>query len=344
MKLTLTLAATVLPLAVVAGPIVSRTNVNGCKPLGCYTDSVSFRALDINTQVPGGPSGQSPEACTAACIAHDLAFAGVEFGGECWCGAFINNGQTLASNQALCSMPCNGAPGEICGGADGINIYDCTAALPAPVSYNGCAPLGCYTDSVSLRTLATNTQVVGGPNNQGPDVCTAACKAAGFRYAGNEYGGECWCGNSLDNGGGPAPDLNEQCQMPCHGDSSLFCGGPDRLTLFDCSPPAPPTSCSNPGTCNQFVIITDASCGPFQQCVCAFDADGSAVCVENTFCSNTPCTSDSDCAAGGVCWTQSCCGHGICTVPSTICANPARVMFRGVQNSERSECTGAYCD
>lgn len=344
MKLTITLAATVLPLAAVAGPIVSRTDVNGCKPLGCYTDSVSLRALAINTQVPGGPSGVTPESCTAACIAHDLAFSGVEFGGECWCGASINIGQALASNQNLCSTPCLGTPGEICGGADAINIYDCTAALPAPASYNDCAPLGCYTDSVSLRTLATNVQVEGGPGNQSPDVCTAACKAAGFRYAGNEYSGECWCGNSLDNNGGPAPDLNEQCQMPCNGDSSLFCGGPNRLTLFDCSPPAPATSCGKPGSCNTgFVVLQNAACGPYQECTCAFDADGSTVCVENTSCS-TVCTSDSDCGAGKVCWAQSCCRHSICAVPSTVCANPARLMFRGVPNSERSECTGAYCN
>ena len=47
MKLALTLAAAVLPLFAVAGPVVTRTNVNGCKPLGCYTDSVSYRALEI---------------------------------------------------------------------------------------------------------------------------------------------------------------------------------------------------------------------------------------------------------------------------------------------------------
>jgi glucan 1,3-beta-glucosidase len=232
MKVTLTFAAIVLPFAAVAMPTVPL--VNGCLPLGCYNDQASYRALAINTQVANGLTDQSPEACTAACIANGLAFAGVENGGECWCGAFINNGQTLAADQSLCNMPCTGAADEICGGAGGINIYDCTQALPIPEIFNDCVPLGCYTDSVSYRTLATNTQVEGGPNNQSPEVCTAACIAAGFRYAGNEYGGECWCGNSIDNGGAPAPDINEQCQMRCHGNSSLFCGGPDHLNLYDC--------------------------------------------------------------------------------------------------------------
>ncbi|OBT70836.1 hypothetical protein VF21_10396 [Pseudogymnoascus sp. 05NY08] len=336
MKYALTFAAAVLPLVATATPAL----VNGCTPLGCFTDSVSARVLDINSQVANGPNDQSPEACTAACIALGLAYAGVEYGFECWCGAFIDHGQSLASDPSICDYPCTGAPSETCGGSDAINIYDCTAAIPPPLIYNGCLPLGCYTDSVSARTLATNTQVQGGPGNQSPEVCTAACLAAGFRYAGTEYSSECWCGNAIENSGGPAPDLNQQCQMPCNGDRSIMCGGPDRLDLYDCG-----YTCSNPGTCKTYVIIEDPSCGPYNECSCGFDADGRAVCIEGGDCTAV-CNTNSDCGAGMVCVADSCCGFNACATPSTICANPAsaRAMFRGkAKGKAKRDCTTFHC-
>jgi len=49
---------------------------------------------------------------------------------------------------------------------------------------------------------------------------------------GTEYSGECWCGNTIMNGGGPAPDGNAYCNMPCNGNASEICGGPNRLTFY----------------------------------------------------------------------------------------------------------------
>src|ERR1035438_3075637 len=41
------------------------------------------------------------------------------------------------------------------------------------------------------------------------------------------------CGNVFSNGGGPAPDGFTGCNMPCNGNLSEFCGGPNRLDLYD---------------------------------------------------------------------------------------------------------------
>lgn len=48
--------------------------------------------------------------------------------------------------------------------------------------------IGCYTDNVSGRGLTTSVSVSGAMTNEG---CQASCSAAGFSYAGTEYGGEC---------------------------------------------------------------------------------------------------------------------------------------------------------
>lgn len=51
--------------------------------------------------------------------------------------------------------------------------------------------LGCYTDNVSGRALATGEAVAGGTNAMTNEACQTACSAAGFSIAGTEYGGEC---------------------------------------------------------------------------------------------------------------------------------------------------------
>ena len=91
---------------------------------------------------------------------------------------------------------------------------------------------GCFTDSVAARTLGHVGITDGGPSNMTPENCMNACFSQGYVYAGVEYSAECWCDNELRNGGGPAPDGEAQCTMPCNGDPEQMCGGPDRLNLY----------------------------------------------------------------------------------------------------------------
>jgi hypothetical protein len=60
--------------------------------------------------------------------------------------------------------------------------------------------------------------------------CVAFCDSFGFKYAGVEYGVECFCGNKLGKSGAPAPE--EECSMPCAGNEYELCGGPNRMNVF----------------------------------------------------------------------------------------------------------------
>ena len=51
--------------------------------LGCYTDSVSARALPNAVSVPGGSTAMTNEACQTACGAAGYKIAGTEYAGEC---------------------------------------------------------------------------------------------------------------------------------------------------------------------------------------------------------------------------------------------------------------------
>ena len=106
--------------------------------------------------------------------------------------------------------------------------------------------LGCYNDSVADRALSQIGIVVGGPANMSVENCEAGCLSAGYRLAGVEYSGECYCDNKFRNNGGPASDGNAECTMTCSGAPKETCGGPDRLNVYSyagsiTSAPPPPT-------------------------------------------------------------------------------------------------------
>lgn len=88
---------------------------------------------------------------------------------------------------------------------------------------------GCYVDNAGGRSLPYGATFQGDLTN---DKCRTACRAAGYIYAGTEYGGECYCGNALQNGGAPASDGEAGCNMACKGTVTETCGGPNRLTLW----------------------------------------------------------------------------------------------------------------
>ena len=68
------------------------------------------------------------------------------------------------------------------------------------------------------------------------DRCLSVCW--NYQYAGVEYGRECWCGNTINfNGSSTAatPGRNTSdadCKIPCIGNSSQFCGGSSRISLY----------------------------------------------------------------------------------------------------------------
>jgi hypothetical protein len=84
------------------------------------------------------------------------------------------------------------------------------APAPMPAGY-----VGCYADT-SNRDLPY--WAPGGPYTVAG--CQSACAAAGYQYAGVQYGGECFCGDAYGRYG---PAVN--CNMPCSVDPNQICGG-----------------------------------------------------------------------------------------------------------------------
>jgi hypothetical protein len=177
-------------------------------------------------------------------------------------------GSTLA--YAECSTPCAKDVDQKCGVPSRISVYrrstnekihrrqdpptpsasgtitsDLPSSTTVPIKPTGWYYQGCYTDGVGGRSLSFGGTVDGAMTNA---KCQDACRATGYTFAGTEYSGECYCDNQIRNAGGPAPDGEAQCNMPCNGNQTDMCGGSNRLTLFkyftgqDTTTPASSTS------------------------------------------------------------------------------------------------------
>ncbi|KAH8891648.1 glyoxal oxidase like protein [Thozetella sp. PMI_491] len=194
--------------------------------LGCYVD-VAGRTLQDASYADG--AAMTDESCIAFCTSKGFQYAGTEYSSECYCGSALAAGAGVAP-AAECTMACSGDATEVCGGPSRLSLFhspDPVGPQPNP-GVDGWEYIGCYSEGTTGRTLSTAIGSIPAANMTVAS-CTTACKAAGFILAGLEYAGECYCGNTIANGG----SLTTGCTMLCNGNSSEFCGGPSRMNVYD---------------------------------------------------------------------------------------------------------------
>jgi hypothetical protein len=131
-------------------------------------------------------------------------------------------------------MPCSGASfnsTQICGGVNRLSVYkDRDYILPEIVNFTGeWMAQGCWTEGETERTLDSGDMTVD-PEGMTVEFCTSYCEDLGYNYAGVEYAEECWCGDHLSTETEVVSD--DECNMKCTGDRKTFCGGPNRMVLY----------------------------------------------------------------------------------------------------------------
>jgi hypothetical protein len=207
------------------GPVVN-SGVDGYISLGCYTEATQGRALAHQLSTVNETVADCLDLCAGA-----YTYAGLEYGGECWCGNDLGVGAG-PTDASACTMPCNDNRTELCGGPSLLNLYQSNAtALPVGGPFinpgkDGFAYRGCYHEPDGGRALP-NQQSVG---VETVGACLDVCEGA-YTFAGLEYGGECWCGNALS--AGSAKEEDATCSMVCNGNQTEYCGGPVLLTVYE---------------------------------------------------------------------------------------------------------------
>ncbi|KAI0378836.1 putative glyoxal oxidase [Hypomontagnella monticulosa] len=192
---------------------------------GCYVDVGRTISAASTTS-----DSMTLEKCIQFCDDGGFAYAGAEYSNECYCGSKLATGAKEVEDETECSTSCSGNATEACGGPNRLTLFF-NPYSTGPQPNTGIANwthIGCYTEGTTGRGLTYGAAIPSTEMNAAN--CTAACRAAGYILAGTEYGGECYCGNTITNGAIPAED---GCDMVCNANKSEICGGSNRLNVYD---------------------------------------------------------------------------------------------------------------
>ena len=116
------------PAAYTGPPVISTGNANFTY-YNCVAEPSAGRLLA--SQVDNNGTAMTIERCLGECWRH--AYAGVEYGRECWCGDALNvvgnPGATPAANLTeakageYCGFVCPGNGSEFCGGSGVLSLF-----------------------------------------------------------------------------------------------------------------------------------------------------------------------------------------------------------------------------
>lgn len=237
--------------------------------LGCYRDNNPARLLPNQVYVGNlNENGFCQEHCYTAQGGPSI-FTGTEYAIECYCGNKPPPNQ-YSVDESFCTFSCAGDVNQVCGGNGGYlsMFYDPTRYNPedgettpgggptgpttGPVTVQSAGEydfIGCYSDNNPGRAL---TGFAPAAPEDGSNIENCMSRCSKFTYFGTEYGGECYCGNTINAGATlqPGDDVDDTgCNMVCSGNSTEYCGGPNRLNMYsrDGKPPPPPPTTTDTG-------------------------------------------------------------------------------------------------
>ncbi|WVF69564.1 hypothetical protein IAT40_004342 [Kwoniella sp. CBS 6097] len=193
----------------------------------------SVVAVPAASSVAASASAASvaPAASASAASVAPAASASAASSSAAAAGTTVVSSAAAQSTDAATTIV-GGLGAGVPGSGNGFNNATGTASGAAPaastsaaVVINGYESGGCVQE-VSGRLLS---KVQTSSSSMTVEQCTSLCMSYGFGVAGLEYGNECYCGvtDDLDD-----IAVSGQCYMPCAGDSTETCGGPNALNIY----------------------------------------------------------------------------------------------------------------
>jgi hypothetical protein len=178
-----------------------------------------------------------------ACAGDSAVMCGASYRLSVWTTAAGGSSTITSAPSSVASNTASSVSGTSSTVSGSASVTKSSSApIATGTSTQGLAYAGCYQDPASPRTFAFFS---GAYPNMAPNSCAAMCTAAGYTYAGMEYGDEvrpfhsslrtalmlaqCYCGDTLPTSL-KAPDSD--CSMACAGDSAVMCGASYRLSIW----------------------------------------------------------------------------------------------------------------
>lgn len=179
-----------------------------------------------------------------------------------------------------------------------------TSAQTAPAikpTIGAYAYKGCYTEATNMRALSVSSNV--NYTSMTLENCAKFC--SGSTMWGVEYGGECYCGSSLNPGSVVAPDTD--CSFACPGSKLEYCGAGNRLSVYSLSPvgvgaisssqsssiPAQSSTSTSQSSSSNSVLPTSTSQGSSSPALSAATSQSATSTAQSTSTSSTSTSSSS---------------------------------------------------
>ncbi|KAF4624790.1 hypothetical protein G7Y89_g13381 [Cudoniella acicularis] len=102
------------------GPIIPPT-IGNYQYVDCHSDNITIRTLQGGFV---GLAAMTIENCASICTG--FTYFGLEYSTECYCGNTLTFG-SFTTTDGRCTMPCGGNSSELCGGANGLTLYQLKA-------------------------------------------------------------------------------------------------------------------------------------------------------------------------------------------------------------------------
>ncbi|KAH8812238.1 WSC domain-containing protein [Xylogone sp. PMI_703] len=104
------------------------------------------------------------------------------------------------------------------------------AAAPTLVSGSGSfSNIGCFVDLIDARVLVAGSSVDHSSTGMTVGKCISFASDGGFQFAGVEFGGECWVGNTVHDA---VSASQSDCNQACDGNSRELCGASGRIQIY----------------------------------------------------------------------------------------------------------------
>ncbi|KAK3116471.1 hypothetical protein LTR53_003135 [Teratosphaeriaceae sp. CCFEE 6253] len=109
---------------------------NGYAYVGCWNETVGVANSAGARALTGGMTSANNTMTVSSCLKYcsqgyngaTMQYAGLEYGRECYCGAYLSSFSEKLNETARCVYACNGNGSEVCGGALALTLYNLTAA------------------------------------------------------------------------------------------------------------------------------------------------------------------------------------------------------------------------
>lgn len=159
----------------------------GWQALGCTVDSASLRVLNGSYW---DTSTLTPSVCAAKCKAGGFAYAGLQYGRQCYCGNSLSGTSKLGASG--CSSPCAGDKTAMCGGSYRMNLMAFTASTSPSSSSSSSStaqpttttPPATGGGQIEYRTVTVTTTVTTTVNTCASPTATLTKRG---RYEGRRY-------------------------------------------------------------------------------------------------------------------------------------------------------------